>query len=293
MKKTHGVHNLFQVLNYAVLAIIGIVTIYPFLYVLTISLLPTEEYLKGGIFLFPTKFSIESYKYIFQNEFIYIAFKSSAIITVLGTFVNLALTTLAAYAMSKTFLKGYKFFINFFIFTMYFSGGLVPYYLLIKGLHLMDSYWAVILTGAVSTYYMLIMRSFFLGIPVSLEEAAIIDGATEVFVLIKIILPLSLPVMAAMGLFYAVDRWNSFFYPLIFLNDRKMWPIQVILREMLFESTEFMRSSAIASKESMGAKLGISLKMATIVFAIFPIAIVYPFLQKYFVKGVMLGAVKA
>jgi len=248
--------------------------------------------LRGGPFLFPKNISFEAYAHILRNGNIFMSFKSSLIITVLGTFTNLFLTILCAYAMSKTKLKGYKIFINLIIFTMYFKGGLIPSYMLIRSLKLIDSYWAIILSGGISTYYMLVMRSFFINIPESLEEAAIIDGATEPYVLFKIILPISLPVIATVGLFYAVGHWNSYFTPLIYLNSRKKWPLQVILREILFESTESMRTAG-ETTELQKSAIGPQLKMATVIISVLPITMIYPFLQKHFVKGVLIGAVKA
>ena len=218
------------------------------------------------------------------------SYKSTIIITLLGTFTNLFLTILCAYGLSKTNLKGYKFFINIIIFTMYFKGGLIPSYMLMRSLHLIDTYWAVIFSGAISTYNMLVLRSFFINIPESLEEAAIIDGASEPYVLFKIILPISLPAIATIGLFYAVGQWNSYFIPMLYLNSRKMWPLQVILREILFESTESMRNAGETVQQSL---IGPQLKMATVIVTILPITMVYPFLQKHFAKGVLIGAVKA
>jgi putative aldouronate transport system permease protein len=284
--------TLFNIVNYTLLFLFGVSALYPFLYILTISLLPLEEYLKGGQFLFPRNISFEAYTHILRNGNIFLSFKSSVIITVLGTFTNLFLTILCAYAMSKTKLKGYKFFINMIIFTMYFKGGLIPSYMLMRSLGLIDTYWAVILTGGISTYNMLVLRSFFLNIPGSLEEAAIIDGATEPYVLFKIILPISLPAIATIGLFYAVGHWNSYFTPLIYLNSRKKWPLQVILREILFESTESMRTMGEATELQKSA-IGPQLKMATVIVTIIPITLVYPFLQKHFTKGVLIGAIKA
>ncbi len=284
--------TLFNIVNYTLLFLFGVSALYPFLYILTISLLPLEEYLKGGPFLFPRNISFEAYTHILKNGNIFLSFKSSVIITVLGTFTNLFLTILCAYAMSKTKLKGYKFFINMIIFTMYFKGGLIPSYMLMRSLGLIDTYWAVILTGGISTYNMLVLRSFFLNIPGSLEEAAIIDGATEPYVLFKIILPISLPAIATIGLFYAVGHWNSYFTPLIYLNSRKKWPLQVILREILFESTESMRTMGEATELQKSA-IGPQLKMATVIVTIIPITLVYPFLQKHFTKGVLIGAIKA
>jgi ABC-type sugar transport system, permease component len=253
--------------------------------------MPIDIYLKGDLVLFPKRVSFEAYARIFNNGNIFLSYKSSIIITIGGTLTNLFLTILCAYAMSKTKLKGYKIFINLIIFTMYFQGGLIPSYILMNGLHLIDSYWAVILTGAISTYNMLVLRSFFINIPESLEEAAIIDGASEPYVLWKIILPISLPAIATIGLFYAVGHWNSYFTPLIYLNDRAKWPLQVILREILFESTESMRSSG-ESGVLQQSDIGPQLKMATVIITIVPIVMVYPFLQKHFVKGVLIGAVK-
>lgn len=284
--------TLFNVINYTLLFLFGVSALYPFLYILTISLLPLEEYLKGGPFLFPRNISLEAYTHILKNGNIFLSFKSSIIITVFGTFTNLFLTILCAYAMSKTKLKGYKFFINMIIFTMYFKGGLIPSYMLMRSLRLIDTYWAVILTGGISTYNMLVLRSFFLNIPESLEEAAIIDGATEPYVLFKIILPISLPAIATIGLFYAVGHWNSYFMPLIYLNNRKKWPLQVILREILFESTESMRTMG-ETTELQKSAIGPQLKMATVIVTIIPITLVYPFLQKHFTKGVLIGAIKA
>jgi putative aldouronate transport system permease protein len=282
----------FSIINYTLLAIFALSAIYPFMYILTISLMPVEEYLKGGIVLFPRKISFEAYAHILRNGNIFLSYKSTLIITIAGTFTNLFLTILCAYAMSKTKLKGYKFFIGIIVFNMYFKGGLIPSYMLMRNLHLIDTYWAVIFTGAISTYNMFVLRSFFINIPESLEEAAIIDGASEPYVLFKIILPISLPAIATIGLFYAVGHWNSYFTPMLYLNTRKMWPLQVILREILFESTESMRTAGETSALQQSA-IGPQLKMATVIITIIPITMVYPFLQKHFVKGVLIGAVKA
>lgn len=281
--------RVFNAINYTLLFIFGLSALYPFIYILSISLMSQAEYLRGGVLLFPKELSLEAYLHIFRNGNIYASYRSTLIITFTGTFTNLFLTILCAYGLSKTKLKGYKFFINIIIFTMYFKGGLIPSYMLMRSLHMINTYWAVILTGAISTYNMLVMRSFFVNLPESLEEAAIIDGASEPYVLFKIILPISMPAIATIGLFYAVGQWNSYFIPMIYLNSRKMWPLQVILREILFESTESMRNAG----ETVQSAIGPQLKMAVVIVTIIPIALVYPFLQKHFVKGVLIGAVKA
>lgn len=284
--------NLFDIFNYVFLFLMGIITLYPFLYVLTISLVPQGVYLKGGLFLYPTEISLEAYKVVFNDRFVYSALMSSVIITVAGTALNLILTSMAAYVLSKNDLKGNKIIMRLFIFTMYFSGGMIPSYLLMNQLHLIDTYWAVILSGTVSTYYILVMRTFFANLPASMEEAALIDGASDITVLVKIILPLSKPVLAALGLFFAVGHWNSYFTPMIYLNSRNKWTLQIVLREILFETTSSIKGD-MDGVASEGIKVVAPLRMATVIVSIIPIALVYPLLQKHFVKGVLIGAVKA
>ena len=283
--------SIFNIFNYIILFLFALTAIYPFLYILNISLMSEQEYLRGGISLIPRSISLASYVQIFKNGNILLAYKSTLIITIGGTLTNLVLTILCAYVLSKTKLKGYKIFMNMIIFTMYFQGGLIPTYMLMRQLGFIDKYLSVILIGGISTYNMLVMRSFFLNIPESLEEAAIIDGASAPYVLFKIVLPISMPAIATIGLFYAVGHWNSYFTPMIYLNSRDKWPLQVILREILFESTESLRTGESAGLEK--AAIGPQLKMATVIVTIVPIAMVYPFLQKHFVKGVLIGAVKA
>lgn len=285
-------YSLFNICNCTLLILFALTAIYPFIYMLTISLIPHDEYLKYGFVLFPESISLDAYKYIFENGSILLSFKSTLIITIGGVAINLFLTILCAYVMSKTDIKGYKFFINLIIFTMYFKGGLIPSYMLMRNLGLTDRYLSVMLTGAISTYNMLVLRSFFLNIPESLEEAAIIDGASEPFVLFKIIIPISLPAITTISLFYAVGHWNSYYIPMIYLNSREKWPLQVILREILFESTESLRTVGDSGQVHESA-IGPQLKMATVMVTILPILCVYPFLQKYFVKGVLVGAIKA
>ncbi|HBP39000.1 MAG TPA: ABC transporter permease [Clostridiales bacterium] len=281
----------FNVVNYLFLFLFGLSAIYPFIYILGISLMTDQDYLKQGIALFPRHVTLDSYRQIFWNGNVFDSYKSTLIITFGGTAINLVLTILCAYFLSKTKVKGYKLFINMIIFTMYFQGGLIPSYMLMRNLGLVDSYLSVMLTGGISTYNMLVLRSFFLNIPDSLEEAAIIDGASAPYVLFKVVLPLSLPAIATIGLFYAVGHWNAYFTPMIYLNSRDKWPMQVILREILFESTESLRSGE--GDQMAESNIGPQLKMAMVIVTIVPIALLYPFLQKYFVKGVLIGAVKA
>lgn len=285
-------YSLFNICNCTLLVLIALTAIYPFIYMLTISLIPLDDYLKGGFVLFPERISFDAYKRIFENGSILLSYKSTLIITIGGLAINLFLTVICAYVMTKTDIKGYRFFINLIIFTMYFKGGLIPSYMLMRNLGLTDRYLSVMLTGAISTYNMLVLRSFFLNIPESLEEAAIIDGASEPFVLFKIIIPVSLPAISTISLFYAVGHWNSYYIPMIYLNSREKWPLQVILREILFESAESLRTMGDMGQVQESA-IGPQLKMATVIVTILPILSAYPFLQKYFVKGVLVGAIKA
>lgn len=283
--------SFFNIINYTLLFLFGLSAVYPFIYILNISLMSEKDYLQGGIALFPGEVTFDAYMQILRNGGILNSYKSTMIITIGGTFINLVLTILCAYVLSKTKLKGYKFFMNMIVFTMYFQGGLIPTYMLMRRLLLIDSYLSVMLVGAISTYNMLVLRSFFINIPDSLEEAAVIDGATAPYVLFKVVLPISMPAIATIGLFYAVGHWNAYFNPMIYLNSREKWPMQVILREILFESTESLRTGETAGLEK--SAIGPQLKMATVIVTIVPIALVYPFIQKYFVKGVLIGAVKA
>lgn len=283
--------SVFNIINCSMLFIFALSALYPFVYILNISLMSEKDYLRGGVSIIPRSFTLDAYMQIFRNGHILDSYKSTLIITIGGTFINLVLTVLCAYVLSKTHLKGYKIFMNMIVFTMYFQGGLIPTYMLVRRLGLVDSYFSVMLLGGISTYYMLVMRSFFVNLPVSLEEAAIIDGATTPYILLKIVLPISMPAIATIGLFYSVGHWNSYFNPMIYLNDRNKWPLQVILREILFETTESLRTGETPGVEE--SAVGPQLKMATVIVTIVPIACVYPFLQKHFVKGVLIGAVKA
>ncbi len=287
IKKISG----FNLITYLFLILFGLSALYPFIYILNISVMTEQDYLKQGIALIPRHISLMAYQQIFWNGNIFDAYRSTLVITFGGTAINLGLTILCAYFLSKTKLKGYKFFMNLVVFTMYFQGGLIPSYMLMRNLGLIDSFLSVMLTGGISTYNMLVLRSFFLNIPESLEEAAVIDGASAPYVLFKVVLPLSLPAITTIGLFYAVGHWNAYFTPMLYLNSRIKWPLQVILREILFESTESLRSGegTALAKSAIGPQL----KMAMVIVTIVPIAMVYPFLQKYFVKGVLIGAVKS
>ena len=215
---------------------------------------------------------------------------NTLIIVVGGTAINLLMTSLGAYVLSRPNLP-YKRFMNLFVmFTMFFSGGLIPSFLVVSGMGLLDSYWAILLPGAISTYNMIVMRTSFETLPISLEESALIDGANELTVLVRIILPLSAPVVAVMLLFYGVGHWNSWFSAMIYLRTRIKYPLQLILREILVENDLNNMTVDVGSLDK--EPIGETIKYATIVVATLPILCIYPFLQKYFTKGIMIGAVK-
>jgi putative aldouronate transport system permease protein len=243
----------------------------------------------GGFLIIPREITFEAYRYILTQDLIPRAYLNTIIITLGGTLINMVLTVLMAYPLSRSRMPGRKLLLVFVLIPMLFSGGLIPLFILVKNLHLVNTFWAVILPGAVSTYYLLLMKSFFEELPQDLFECAYLDGASEFTILIEIVLPLSTPVLATLTLFYGVAHWNSFFYPLMFLTDKAMQPLQVILRDLL---TGAMRQEVESSLEYTQLLPGETLKMAAVMLSIIPMLIVYPFLQKYFTKGLLLGSIK-
>jgi len=242
------------------------------------------------VILLPKGFNINAYKMVFSHPEIGRSYINTIIYTVVGTFINLLFTTLGAYPLSRRDFYGRNIFTGIFVFTMFFSGGMIPSYLLVKDLKMLNTIWAIVLPGAVSTWNMVVMRTFFQNtIPVELQESAFIDGAGDFKVFLRIVLPLSTSILAVMTLFYGVGHWNSWFSALIYLSDRKKYPLQIILREILIQSdTSEMTGGPVSDLE----KIGEGIKYATMVVATVPILCLYPFLQRYFVKGVMIGALK-
>lgn len=290
--KKSGAEKAFAVFNYLFMAVAMIITLYPFYYVITCSLSNSIELMGDrGAMLLPKGFNLSAYKAVFSNPNILTGYRTTIIVVVFGTMLNVIATAIGAFLLTRKKLKIRKPLSYMFIFTMYFSGGMIPTYLFIFDfLNLGDSLWALILPGLISTYNLLIMRTNFEAIPESLEESATIDGANDIIVLFRIILPLSLPVVAVMVLFYGVGHWNSWFNALLYIRTRSKFPLQLVLREiLLLNSTDSMMSEGAGSDKFV---IGESLKYATIIVATLPILFVYPFIQKYFVKGVMVGAVK-
>jgi putative aldouronate transport system permease protein len=268
--------------------------LYPFLHVIAVSLSSGEQILKGDITIFPKGFSLSGYKFILKDPFLYSGYLHSIIYAAGSTILMLAFTSLMSYPLTVADFMAKKFLSIFLVITMFFSGGLIPTYMLARNLHLIDTYWIMIIPGCVSAYNVLLFRSFYQSIPSDLRESAVIDGANDVQILSKIYLPLSKPLLATFALFGIVGSWNSWFEALIYLNDENKYPLQLILRKYLFtmsfdSGTESASMQALMMQMNMDPK---NIQMAIVVLAMFPIMLIYPFLQKYFVKGVMIGAVK-
>ncbi|RAP73807.1 carbohydrate ABC transporter permease [Paenibacillus montanisoli] len=276
-----------DLLLHALFIILSVCALFPF-YTVLISSFGTPT----GI-IRPTTFTLEGYEQIIKYG-VGRAFTVSVAVTLIGTFLSLFLTTIAAYALSKKGMPGWKYIMGFIIFTMFFGGGLIPYYLTVKGVGLMDSYWVMILPSAVNTFYIWIMLSFFREFPVSLEESAKIDGAGDFSILMRIVIPTSMPVIASISLFYAVDRWNDWYTPMLFLTDADKYPMQLMLRNMLTSISQILSmNNGVSAIDQSKVKIPQdSLKMAAIMVTSLPIMAVYPFLQKYFAKGVMIGSIK-
>jgi putative aldouronate transport system permease protein len=281
---------LFDIINITLLLIITLVFVIPLINVLSVSFTSTASLFKYGKFqLFPREISFNAYKWIFSNDLIPRAFMNSLIITVLGTIINMVLTVLGAYPLARKGLPGRKILIAFSVFPLLFSGGLIPLFITVKSLGIMDTYWAVVLPWAIEIWFLLILKSYIEGIPEELIDAARIDGANEWQVLTLIVLPLSKPVLASLTLFYAVGNWNNFFLPLMFINSGSLKPLPIVLRDILMDALN--ADPRIIHIGGYNAPSD-AMKMAVTVVTLFPLIIIYPWLQKYFAKGMMLGSIK-
>ncbi|KKI89479.1 sugar ABC transporter permease [Bacillus sp. SA1-12] len=290
MKRSIG-ERIFDYGNTIFLTILSIVTLYPLVYVLFASLSdPAYVAQLRGIMLAPKGFTLDAYKMVFTNPMISTAYLNTLFYVIVGTTVNIFLTSLGAYALSRKNVMWKNVIMFLIVFTMFFEGGIIPLYLLVNEIGMLDSRWALILPTAVSAFNLIIMRTAFQAIPESLEESARIDGANDFTILFKIVLPLSMPVVAVMLLFYGVYHWNSWFHAMIFIQDRELFPLQLILREILIANDTSNMMTGVGSADAM--PIGETIKYATIIIATVPILLLYPFLQKYFVKGVMIGGIK-
>lgn len=272
-----------------ILILVCIATLYPFWHLLTLSFTSGDVPLTR-LYLLPPKYTLENYVKVFQDGSILAGFGNTIVRTVLGTVISVCCTILTAYPLSKKYLVHKNFFSSFVVLTMFVSGGTIPSYLVVKSLGLMDSMWALVLPTAISAYNVIIARNFFMGIPESLEESARIDGANDLVILLKIIIPVSLPIIATITLWVAVAHWNAWFDCLIYIQTSSKQVLQVIMRRIILEGTQDMMNPNV-EEEVMHVNTE-TIKATTVIVTTVPIIVVYPFVQKYFVKGVMVGSVK-
>lgn len=281
--------KVFYTIDYIIVFLVAASCLYPFVYILSASLSDPFAVTRGDVILFPIGFNIEAYKNVFSSNEIWVAYKNTLWYVIVGTAVNVFMTVLMAYPLSRKKFAGRKV-INLFVgFTLFFSAPLVPTFLVVKSVGLMNSMWALVIPTAIDTFYLIIVRSFFEEIPESLFEAAVIDGCNDIQILYKIIIFLSGPILAVMILFYAVAHWNSYFGALLYLNDDKLYPLQMVLRKILIAlDANTMAGKAYDRKDL----ITMGVRYASIIVSTVPILCIYPFLQKYFVKGVMIGSIK-
>ena len=280
--------------NYILLGILLITILYPLIYVVSASFSSGEALASGKVRLFPVEPTLLSYKTVFEYDAIWVGFVNSIIYTVVGTVVSMVLTLLAAYPLSRDDFKGKKVLSSIFLFTMMFSGGLIPTYMLVKNLRLMNTMWSVILPTAVSAYNVIVARTFFnQTIPKELLEASQMDGCSDFRFFSQIVIPLSKPIVAVLCLWIAISLWNGYFNPLIYINEESKYPLQLVLRRILLMSqVNFANANIDPARVAANRYLSQMLQYSTIIISSLPLMILYPFIQKYFVKGVMIGSVK-
>jgi len=292
--KTPFSRKLFVVLNSTLLIGLCVSILLPFMRILAISLSGRGAVLRGEVGFLPRDFTFDAYIMLVENGAMFTAYRNTLFIVGVGTIVNLVLQACAAYVISKPYLPGVKFFTGMIVFTLWFGGGMIPTFLVVQGVGLFNSLWALILPTAISTFHVIVMRTFFKQLPLELEESALIDGCNEIQTLFKIILPLSKPLLATIALWIAVFRWNDFTQPLLYIFNRDLFPLQVVLREIVLNNAaDAYGLNAGALVEDLDRNvITQSLQYAVIIFSTLPIMLIYPFLQKHFTKGVLLGSVK-
>ncbi|MFC5403460.1 carbohydrate ABC transporter permease [Cohnella soli] len=288
-----GSDRVFTIVNYIVLALVLVAVMYPLIYVVSASFSSSYAVLSGKVWLWPVDPSLDGYKAVFKNKNIITGFQNTLFYTIAGTLVNVVMTVLAAYPLSRRDFRGRNGFMLMFAFTMMFSGGLIPTYFVVKNLHMIDTVWAMLIPTALSVWNVIIMRTYFqTTIPHELLEASQLDGCNDFRFLVKIVVPLSGPIIAVIALFYAVGHWNQYFNAMIYLKDPHLYPMQLILRDILVQNE--VKIDMLGDVKSAAARQGLRelLKYSLIVVSSVPLLIVYPFVQKFFVKGVMIGSLK-
>ena len=287
--------KMYYTIAYLVIGLVLLATLYPLYFVFIASFSDPHAIANGRVFLLPKDISLIAYERIFDYKLIWLSYANSIYYTVFGTLINVAMTIVAAFVLSRKNFIGGKLFTWVILFTMYFGGGVIPAYLNIRSLKMLNTVWAIVLPGAVSTYNLLVARTFMnTSIPYEMQEAAMIDGASHVKFLLKIVLPLSAPIIGVLTLYYAVGHWNSYMNALLYLRDREKYPLQMVLREILVQNQYTVADIAATDPEQIlyMEKLREGMKYSLIVVASVPMLVLYPFLQKFFVKGIMLGSVK-
>lgn len=285
--------KIFYFLSGLILTLLLVVVLYPILFVLAASFSSGQAVSAGRVFLWPVDFSLEGYEIVFNNKDILLGFRNSIIYTVVGTFINLVMTMIAGYVLSRDDVPGHNQFMFLFTFTMFFSGGMIPNYMLLRSLHMLDTIWSMVIPGALGVYNMIIARTFIrTSIPGELLDAAQIDGCSDIRYFTSIVLPLSKAIMAVLVLFYGVGHWNSYFNPMLYLNTRELYPLPIILKEILIANQIDPSTVTDPELQLRIAQTADVIKYALIVVSTIPVMIIYPFVQKYFVKGVMIGSIK-
>lgn len=283
-------YRIFQIFNFCIMAIIVFLTLYPFVYLVAQSFSSEAAIYAGKVGFLPVDFTTKTYKVILSKPDFFVYYGNTIFYSIVGTVISLIGTAILAYPLSKKRLVANKFFVPFVVFTMFFAGGMIPNYILIaQALHMRDTMWAIIIPGCISTYNVLLMKSFFSSLPEELEEAAAVDGMSTYGIFTKIIIPLSKPILATMFLFYIVGIWNNWFGPFLYLDSKEKWPVALYLRQIIMGATGTTEMGAASDEAS---QIAANVKSCCMVLTAAPIICIYPFVQKYFVKGMMMGSVK-
>lgn len=281
------------VVSVIVVTLFALCCVAPFIYVFLVSFMPYSEYIEDPMKVIPSRFDLSAYRQMFELDLLWSGYRNTILVTVFGTALNVFLLVISGYPLSKTNLKGHKVFMSIIMFTMFFNGGMIPNYVLVRYLNIDDTLLSLILPGCISVFNLLLMKNFITTtIPVTLEESATIDGANDLRILFSIVFPLLKPAVATMIVFCAVGHWNSYYSAMLYLQDREKWTLPLILRELIVVDNANTMSQTAQMLQSQNMAHSFTLKMAAIVITVLPILVVYPFMQKYFVKGVTLGSVK-
>jgi putative aldouronate transport system permease protein len=281
--------TIFDYINYSLLAIISIACVFPFIYVFSVSFTDPDVYVPLQFYFFPEKWSLSAYKYILSTNSFINALKSTVFVTGIGTVLSILISFTFAYVMTKKHVPGRKLMLGGVIFTLVFNAGILPNYLLMKDMNLLNSHWSLILSGLTNAWSLIVIKGFLDSLPPELEDAARIDGCSDIGVFWRIVIPLSMPAIAAFVLFFAVSYWNTYFNALVYLSDAKKWTLQVLVKSLVIDSDASGAGSVGSDDRVLPQE---TIRMASIVLAMVPILVIYPFLQKHFAKGVMLGSVK-